>query len=338
MKLPKNFRQIGEAAGTTKIYIEDYVMTYLDYITKDSGTYVRGAILFGTIEKEKNDTYVFVKGAMEAQNIELDLDETVFDHEVWKRIYQVKEQYFHHTQVIGWYLCRMGMSIRLNDKIKRTHFENFPGEGKILYIKDPLEENDAMYAFRGQDLVRQTGYYIYYVKNHEMQEYLIHKKNEKKDIQYTYEQMVVKKRDQQIIQQSRQRMKRKKAQKKRSAVRQMAAAAILMFCFGSAGTYAFFGGHIETKEAAALITDQVNRLRNPQEEKTVISTDFQEEVTEETIKQEAVYVVQSGDTLTKISVAQLGSKEYVDEIMKANGISVGETIYPGQELKIPVLK
>ena len=24
MKLPKNFRQIGEAAGLTKIYIEDY--------------------------------------------------------------------------------------------------------------------------------------------------------------------------------------------------------------------------------------------------------------------------------------------------------------------------
>ena len=111
MKLPKNFRQIGEAAGLTKIYIEDYVMTYLSAITKDSRTYVRGAILFGEIQREDSFTYVFVKGAMEAQNIELDLDETVFDDEVWKKIYDTKEQYFGQAQVVWRYLrCRIVVS------------------------------------------------------------------------------------------------------------------------------------------------------------------------------------------------------------------------------------
>ena len=39
---------------------------------------------------------------------------------------------FLDLDVIGWALLRMGFSVRLNDKIKKTHFENFPGEGKVL--------------------------------------------------------------------------------------------------------------------------------------------------------------------------------------------------------------
>ena len=61
-------------------------------------------------------------------------------------------------------LLRMGFSVRLNDKIKKTHFENFPGEGKVLYMMDDLEGEDAFYVFRGEDLSRQNGYYIYYEK------------------------------------------------------------------------------------------------------------------------------------------------------------------------------
>ena len=62
---------------------------------------------------------------MEGQNIELDLDETVFDDKVWREIYQKKERFFPDLEVIGWALSRMGFSVRLNDKIKKTHFENF---------------------------------------------------------------------------------------------------------------------------------------------------------------------------------------------------------------------
>ena len=44
--LPKNFRQIGEP-GTKKIYMEDYVYTYLNKLAQPGNLYARGAILFG---------------------------------------------------------------------------------------------------------------------------------------------------------------------------------------------------------------------------------------------------------------------------------------------------
>ena len=54
-------------------------------------TYVRGAILFGEKKTIEDDTIIYVKGAIEGQNLELDLDETVFNDEVWREIYQQKE-------------------------------------------------------------------------------------------------------------------------------------------------------------------------------------------------------------------------------------------------------
>lgn len=350
MKLPKNFRQIGEAAGLTKIYIEDYVMTYLSAITKDSRTYVRGAILFGEIQREDSYTYVFVKGAMEAQNIELDLDETVFDDEVWKKIYDTKEQYFGQAQVIGWYLCRMGMSVRLNDKIKKTHFENFPGDGKILYVRDPLEEEEAMYAYRGQDLLRQNGYYIYYVKNKEMQEYLIDRREENRAAA-SYERMMEQKRDEKIVCQSRKKLSKKK-KKTEHIFRKTAAAAVVMFFIGASGTYLLFGQGVFSKDTVLTISDKIKEIGERTEtgndsvsavftaenNTEVQETNTEKETETETMSQGQVYIVQSGDTITKISEALLGSKEYVTQIMEENGLKTGESIYPGQELKIPVIK
>ena len=51
-----------------------------------------------------------------------------------------------------------------------------------------------------------------------------------------------------------------------------------------------------------------------------------------------IYTVQRGDTLTKISKAVLGSKDYVEQLMEENNLQAGDSIYPGQELKIPVIK
>ncbi|MDO4170382.1 MAG: LysM peptidoglycan-binding domain-containing protein [Lachnospiraceae bacterium] len=360
MKLPKNFRQIGEAAGLTKIYIEDYVMTYLSAITKDSRTYVRGAILFGEIERVGSETYIFVNGAMEAQNIELDLDETVFDDEVWKKIYETKDQYFPQTQIVGWYLCRTGMSVRLNDKIKKTHFENFPGDGKVLYVRDPLEEEEAMYAYRGQDLVRQTGYYIYFVKNKEMQDYLIDVRQEQ-EAAISYEKMLAQKRDERIIRQSRRKLENKN-KKGEHILQKTAAAAVAMFFLGATGTYLLFGQTGLPQTAIETFSDKIKQTSNGEKvknDKGSVSAVFTTETStknetgnsatastgekkKETVNQSdnnlQTYTVQKGDTITKISIALFQSKKYVDEIMEANGLAESESIYPGQKLRIPAIK
>ena len=100
----------------------------------DKNTYVRGAILFWR-EKDRLEMilFIFIRGAIEGQNLELDLDETVFDDEVWREIYQQKERLFSGLDVIGWALLKNGISVRLNDKIKR-HILKFSRRRKsVIY-------------------------------------------------------------------------------------------------------------------------------------------------------------------------------------------------------------
>lgn len=47
LRLPKNIRQIGRPGNQIKIYVEDYVVTYLNQIAQESPQEERLAILLG---------------------------------------------------------------------------------------------------------------------------------------------------------------------------------------------------------------------------------------------------------------------------------------------------
>lgn len=170
--LPKNYRQIGEP-GSKKIYIEDYVYTYLNKMAQPGNLYARGAVLFGNMFRTAAGPCLFISGATSCQNIEFDLEETVFSEEVWNEIYQVRDTYFPKLEICGWFLSRMGFSVELNDKIIRMHMDNFNGDHKVLYMMDVLENEDAFYQFENYSLKKQKGYYIYYESNHEMADYML---------------------------------------------------------------------------------------------------------------------------------------------------------------------
>lgn len=173
IRLPKNIRQVGAPQGNRRIYVEDYVMTYLNQLAKPGNTYARGAILLGEYKQSDNQGVLFISGAIEAQNIEFDPEETEFTNEVWSHIYEDVKRYFPDLEVVGWFLSRMGFSAQVNDKITRMHLENFPGRDKTLYMIDSLEEEDAWYLYDNNTLRKQNGYYIYYTRNDEMQNYMM---------------------------------------------------------------------------------------------------------------------------------------------------------------------
>ena len=173
LKLPKNIRQIGSPSGNKRIYIEDYVITYLNYIARPGSTHARGAILLG--EKKRSDVgdIIFISGAVDAQNLEFDMDECEFTQEIWADIYEQAKENFPDLNVMGWFLSRMGFSTALNEKIEKLHFDNFPGNDKVLYVTDSLESEDAFYMHEHGQLVKQRGYFVYYTKNEAMQNYII---------------------------------------------------------------------------------------------------------------------------------------------------------------------
>lgn len=366
--LPKNIRQIGRSIGHTKVYIEDYVITFLNSLSMDQNTYVRGAILFGETRMLDNNLIIFVKGAIEGQNLELDLDETVFDDKVWREIYQQKDRLFPGLEVIGWALQRMGFSVRLNDKIKKTHFENFPGEGKILYMIDDLEKDDAFYVYHGQDLVRQSGYYIYYDKNPLMQEYLVERRQgmeEAKD----YEKRMENIRDEKLIRQFRETISRKtKSSQRKGRFRTIStmAAVVTMMIMGG-GMY-YFAQRDQSVNFQEVINGAVNtmgkgvkeQIQEKQEKKEtsqktetkILDTQSSTAKTESTKKEKKIttaakkvttskykyykYTVKKGETLVSISRKVYGTQKLVQRIKNANGLADQNQIYPGQKLIIPL--
>lgn len=367
-QLPKNIRQIGSPAGHTKVYIEDYVITFLNSLSMDKNTYVRGAILFGEKKQIGNDLVIFIRGAIEGQNLELDLDETVFDDEVWREIYQQKERLFSGLDVIGWALLRMGFSVRLNDKIKKTHFENFPGEGKVLYMMDDLEGEDAFYVFRGEDLSRQNGYYIYYEKNPMMQNYLVERRQDIKEVQ-TYEKMMESRRDEKLIQQFREKISKKtKSNQRKGRIRNISTAAAVTIMMIMGGTMYYYAGQdqsINFKEVVngavhtmgKGVSDQISTKSSTTSVKITKTLDSatqtsihkkEQKITQPTIKQKQktqkassgqyksyTYTVKSGETLVSISRKVYGTQKLVQRIKKANALSDENQIYPGQKLIIP---
>ena len=367
-QLPKNIRQIGSPAGHTKVYIEDYVITFLNSLSMDKNTYVRGAILFGEKKQIGNDLVIFIRGAIEGQNLELDLDETVFDDEVWIEIYQQKERLFSGLDVIGWALLRMGFSVRLNDKIKKTHFENFPGEGKVLYMMDDLEGEDAFYVFRGEDLSRQNGYYIYYEKNPMMQNYLVERRQDIKEVQ-TYEKMMESRRDEKLIQQFREKISKKtKSNQRKGRIRNISTAAAVTIMMIMGGTMYYYAGQdqsINFKEVVngavhtmgKGVSDQISTKSSTTSVKITKTLDSatqtsihkkEQKTTQPTIKQKQktqkvssgqyksyTYTVKSGETLVSISRKVYGTQKLVQRIKKANALSDENQIYPGQKLIIP---
>ena len=371
-QLPKNIRQIGSPAGHTKVYIEDYVITFLNSLSMDKNTYVRGAILFGEKKQIGNDLVIFIRGAIEGQNLELDLDETVFDDEVWREIYQQKERLFSGLDVIGWALLRMGFSVRLNDKIKKTHFENFPGEGKVLYMMDDLEGEDAFYVFRGEDLSRQNGYYIYYEKNPMMQNYLVERRQDIKEVQ-TYEKMMESRRDEKLIRQFREKISKKtKSNQRKGRIRNISTAAAVTIMMIMGGTMYYYVGQdqsINFKEVVngavhtmgKGVSDQISTKSSTKSSTTSIKITKtldsatqtsihkkEQKTTQPTIKQKQktqkvssgqyksyTYTVKSGETLVSISRKVYGTQKLVQRIKKANALSDENQIYPGQKLIIP---
>lgn len=367
-QLPKNIRQIGSPVGHTKVYVEDYVITFLNRLAMDKNTFVRGAILFGEKKNIGNDTVLFVRGAIEGQNLELDLDETVFDDRVWREIYQQKDRFFPDLDVMGWALSRMGFSVRLNDKIKKTHFENFPGEGKVLYMVDHLEQEDAFYVYRGQDLVRQNGYYIYYERNPKMQDYLVERNQRIKEVQ-SYENMLEAKRDEKIIKQFREKVSQKaKSNSRKGLIKKISSAAAMAFILFMSGTMYYYAknddtvnfqdmvrGAVETmgagvkeqvdtqqEEIPSTLETEASTKQAASQKSTKVSTRQTTaanagttSASRQSISSYQRYVVKKGDTLVSISKRMYGTQKMVQRIKDANGIKNGNQIYPGQKLLIP---
>ena len=67
MELPKNITQIGESNPHCKVYVEDYVISYIKQLNQSAGDRAVGVALYGIGREEAGVTYIFFYGACRAE-------------------------------------------------------------------------------------------------------------------------------------------------------------------------------------------------------------------------------------------------------------------------------
>lgn len=169
---PKNFRQIGTPQGKQKIYIEDYVYTYLHPVMERPEE-MRLCVLVGHVEKEEDYHYIFVHGAIELQNLYYAGVTPVFSERTRETICEKVQQNFPGSYLVGWYLDVKGNTPRLTPELEHIHRSFFGGRDKILLLSDSLNREEKLFACDSSAVWQKEGYYIYYEKNPQMQDYMI---------------------------------------------------------------------------------------------------------------------------------------------------------------------
>ena len=180
LRLPKNIRQIGNTEEDFKIYIEDYVVTFLNQLTEKDLSKIRVAILMGEAV-EHEGRYLFISGAVYVDDVVVDGEGVHFTDNVWNRIYENIKEYFDTLEILGWYLSVPGFPIEMNENIKKVHINQFAGNMKVLMMHEPIEREEVFFRYENGIMKTINGYYIYYEKNNLMQTYMIDHRSESEE-------------------------------------------------------------------------------------------------------------------------------------------------------------
>lgn len=356
--MPKNIRQIGQAGKERNIYVEDYVMSFVRYLGKEATDNYKLAILLGEVKEWEGSACVFISGALEIEGVQIE-ECNCFPKEIWEGIYRLIEDNFKEGSIVGWMVTKAGMLLEPSEWLEKIHIDNFAGQDKTLMLYDALEREEAFFLFDEKHLKKLSGYYIYYEKNQEMQNYMLTKKG-------TVEQEKV---DDYAIIEMRKKMEemehRKKKQKKGKRYLQGATLTGAVLAIGvlyqsetvRENVYGMFTNlsketvlvqeeRTETTKNTEFLEKEKSEIIISEEEATVdkkITSETEEkhknkdvlevEQTKTEIKGQ-YYTIQPGDTLVSICMKQFQSLDRMEEIMRINQITNKDKIVAGQKIKL----
>lgn len=178
LHLPKNIRQIGNIQGAVRIYMEDYVYTYLHGNGRPGWAH-RGSIFLGSRHHENGQKYIFISGLVRIPDESFTDGIPEFTDLLWGGIYQEMKQFYEDVEILGWGMDVAGASAKLTSDLEHIHRSAFQGQDKLVFLLDSLEKEEAFYVYEKNMLRRRDGYYVYYEKNPQMQEYMMQGKSEK---------------------------------------------------------------------------------------------------------------------------------------------------------------
>lgn len=354
-QFPKNVRQIGNVSDEPKIYVEDYVDTYLNQLRERAAEEPVGVMLTGEILIQEGQAVVYASGAIRMKEIEVNGTEIVIGEDTFKELEEERKQYFPSSDAVGWCLIENGHPMGQNRQIAKIHEKSFAKSDTVFIWKDAVDNEEVYYAYKYGELMQMGGHYIYYEKNPNMQNYMI---STRKKIGVTPSEVVEDRAAKDFRSVVRERMEDKEQrQSSRLVYVTSALLVVVVLAIGistvnnftkmeavqssleslsqSASKTQSQTGTVNEGEDGALEANGIIGDGEAKDKEASGGTVPETSTVQEQLSDEDYYVVRKGDTLDSISVKVYGDASHVEALCKMNGLSDGNLIYIGQKLLLP---
>lgn len=353
-QFPKNVRQVGNVSDTPKIYVEDYVDTYLNQIKDKAKEKRTGAFLVGEYATINEQECVYITGALWMKSLDTDSTELKIDESLIEEGKKECAEFFEGKKIVGWYLAAPGRPVTLDNRIVNLHEKYFSEKNSVFILRDSLENEEAYFAYKYHELMQMGGHYVFYEKNPAMQNYMI---NSRRKIGVTPSEMVEDRAAKDFRSTVRERMElqEQKANSRLVYVTSVLLVVIVMAIgISTMNNYDKMNSvqnsietlsetvrsngnsnNTETAEETAAEVKAETEEKAPEEETTSEGTELPTTTIQEELSEQDYYIVQRGDTLDKISLRLYGNTEETEAICKMNGLSDGNLIFIGQKLLLP---
>lgn len=245
-KLPKNIRQMGERDDVVKLYVEDYVNTYLKRLYPVGGQDLRVGLLLGNVENHDGTPYIFVDGALEMEDVTASGEKVIFSEAAWKKAYQSIEETFPKRTVQGWFLCGAPGCTLSPLNYWKQHGQYFGGKNQLMYLNSGIDGDESIYITSDDGFYRLKGYSVYYERNQMMQDYMILRKDVRR---------VESGANDRVIRDFRQRMEGRKmeAVSRRGAVRTLGTLCSVLSVAVLAGGVVMFNNYQKMREMETVL-------------------------------------------------------------------------------------
>lgn len=369
MELPRNITQVGETDRNCKIYVEDYVVSYMRQMNRFAEQKEMTIALFGKMSVEEQITYCFVYGACAIQSISREVRH--LSQAQNQEIEKSRKKYFPEQMFLGYQILNGEMieGFRICD------------QNSCRYVKGYacfFEKNDTMLAYMLEARVEEAQPEMVEQDKYDM----VKKRQEERRLRFENKTVSapMKEKNENVQMQAR---------KFKVAPFVFAATGCLVLTMAisndmvkeTAGRYlADWAGDIkemaDNKELVDIVGQPIggekfDDVEQPKEEQPVMSTLVAEDVLADAILEENLsateeiviegvpeeipetnveiemqgdaakeekpdsYTICPGDTLIAISTKLYGDDRAVEEICTLNHISDPDNIQIGQKILLP---
>lgn len=142
MELPKNVTLIGEPDRSCKIYVEDYVISYIKQLNRHAGDKQMAVALYGNRQEEAGITYLFFYGSCRLNFLQR--ESRHLSQAVQQEAEEMRRKYFSQYSFLGYRLLN-------GEMVEGFHVCE---QGVCRYIEGYAqfyEKNDSMLAFMLED-------------------------------------------------------------------------------------------------------------------------------------------------------------------------------------------